>query len=86
MLKLNLNQKLISGSNDKSIKIWDLETGQCLKTLKGHIGSILGLKSINSNNTIISVSSDKSIKQWNTIHGKCIQTCLKPVKNWSKKR
>ncbi|MGC1195818.1 MAG: hypothetical protein WA882_02885, partial [Geitlerinemataceae cyanobacterium] len=24
---------LISGSNDETIKIWDIETGQCLKTL-----------------------------------------------------
>ncbi len=25
---------LASGSNDESIKIWDIKTGECLKTLK----------------------------------------------------
>ena len=28
--------KFISGSRDKTIKIWDANTGQCLKTLEGH--------------------------------------------------
>ena len=30
------HNKLISCSGDKTIKIWDLNTGKCLKTLKGH--------------------------------------------------
>ena len=29
-------QFIVSGSDDKSIKIWDVKTGQCLKTLVGH--------------------------------------------------
>ncbi|MEE0961644.1 MAG: hypothetical protein U0L54_03740, partial [Bacteroidales bacterium] len=28
--------KIISGSHDKTIKIWNANTGQCLQTLKGH--------------------------------------------------
>src|SRR5690606_27170743 len=28
--------QLVSGSGDKEIKIWDMNTGICLKSLKGH--------------------------------------------------
>ncbi|MEE1097327.1 MAG: hypothetical protein U0K83_03255, partial [Bacteroidales bacterium] len=28
--------KIISGSADKTIKIWNANTGECLKTLEGH--------------------------------------------------
>ena len=27
---------LASGSNDETIRLWNVETGQCLKTLRGH--------------------------------------------------
>ena len=28
--------KLASGSSDKTIKIWDIESGSCISTLEGH--------------------------------------------------
>ena len=34
---VRVNEDLIaSGSKDKSIKIWDMRTGQCIQTLNGH--------------------------------------------------
>ena len=32
-LKLFSNNKLASGSSDKTVKIWDIESGECLKTI-----------------------------------------------------
>ena len=32
--------KIISGSGDKTIKIWDANTGECLQTFKGHSGTV----------------------------------------------
>jgi WD40 repeat protein len=32
------NKKIISGSYDTTIKIWDIETGSNIKTLPGHSG------------------------------------------------
>ena len=37
----NDEKTLISGSFDKSIKIWDLNSGKCIKTLFGHDGHVL---------------------------------------------
>ena len=33
--------RLASGSDDKSVKIWDPTTGDCLRTLTGHAESVL---------------------------------------------
>ena len=33
-----LDGRLVSGSEDKSIKVWDLLSGECQLTLKGHSG------------------------------------------------
>ena len=33
---MRLCSKVISGSFDRSIKVWDIQTGQCIRTLEGH--------------------------------------------------
>ncbi len=37
------NTKVITCSGDRAAKIWDMRTGQCLKTLTGHTGSIFSV-------------------------------------------
>lgn len=32
---------LASASGDATVKIWNLEDGQCVTTLEGHLGSVL---------------------------------------------
>jgi len=51
----------IGGSWDKSIKIWNLKTNQCINTLTGHNKLVYCLILINDS-TIGSGSGDKSIK------------------------
>ncbi|CAO3674370.1 unnamed protein product [Rhizopus microsporus] len=54
--------KLITGSRDRSIKLWDLNTYQCLHTLYGHDASVLCLKY--DNRIMVSGSSDTTIIVW----------------------
>ncbi|KAI5121589.1 hypothetical protein M0805_009460 [Coniferiporia weirii] len=37
-------RRLVTGSRDRTIKVWDLHTGQLRATLRGHAGSVLCLK------------------------------------------
>ena len=43
-LKIITNNILISGSYDKTIKIWNIDSGLCINTLEGHLGSIYCLE------------------------------------------
>jgi WD40 repeat protein len=57
--------KIISGSRDKTIRVWDMDTGECLRTLQGHTSSVYGLCTLCTvGNKIISASEDKTIRIW----------------------
>ncbi|KAK4704242.1 F-box and WD-40 domain protein 1/11, partial [Phenoliferia sp. Uapishka_3] len=60
--------KVISGSRDRSIRVWDLATNTCVKTLKGHQGSILCLQY--DDRVLISGSSDCRIVVWDLVGDK----------------
>jgi WD40 repeat protein len=74
------NNLLISGATDKCIKIWNMDTGDCVKTLEGHESSITAIKAT-SNQFLISASDDHAIKIWNLKNDQCIQT-LSNHPNW----
>ena len=58
--------KIISGSHDATIKIWDPLTGNCTLTLIGH-GSSVSAIAILHDNKIVSGSCDNTIKIWNIL-------------------
>ena len=59
-----INGKLITGSQDSTIKLWDLEKGICLKTLTYHDGGIRCFEML-SDTKMLSASDDRTIKMWN---------------------
>jgi len=68
---------IISGSHDKTIKIWDANTWELLHTLEGHIGTVTSIavtKSNDSRTLIISGSQDKTIKIWDANTWELLQT------------
>jgi len=52
---------LISGSNDATVKIWDILSGKCTHTLDED-GEILSVVMSSDNKTIVSGSNDKTVK------------------------
>lgn len=63
-----------SGSRDRTIKIWDATTGQCLYTFNGHDNWVRGLCFHPSGKFLISVSDDKTMRIWDLKSGKCLKT------------
>ncbi|MGB7381143.1 MAG: TIR domain-containing protein [Rivularia sp. (in: cyanobacteria)] len=57
--------KLASSSFDKTIKIWNVETGECIQTLKGHERRVWGIALSPDGKTLASGSSDQTIRLWN---------------------
>ena len=64
---------LLSCSHDKTIKLWNLEDGTCVRTFQGHTEYVYCIRA-NADGKVISGSSDKSVKIWDLNSGKCVQT------------
>lgn len=59
-----LGRFVITGSDDRLVKIWSMETAFCLASCRGHEGDITDL-AVSSNNTLVaSASNDFVIRVW----------------------
>ncbi|MGK7873463.1 MAG: toll/interleukin-1 receptor domain-containing protein, partial [Xenococcaceae cyanobacterium] len=65
---------LASGSADKTIKLWNLETGRKIRTLFGHDDWVRSVSFSPDGKTLASGSEDKTIKLWNLETGREIRT------------
>ncbi len=58
-------KKIVSGSRDKTIRIWDLETGKELKVLSGHTDAVYSVAITPNGKQIVSAGSgDKTVRIW----------------------
>lgn len=56
---------LVSGSRDKTLKVWDVNTGQCIRTIADeHDGSILCMRVNKEKSFLLTGSSDATCKVW----------------------
>lgn len=60
----------LSASWDKTLRLWELSTGQTTRRFVGHTGDVLSVSFSADNRQIVSGSRDRSIKLWNTL-GDC---------------
>ena len=82
--------KIVSGSYDETsrlwnedvdndnriitIRVWNVDTGECMVTLKGHTDIIRSVALNHDGTKIVSGSRDKTIRVWNVDTGECILT------------
>jgi len=64
---------LASGSRDRTIRLWDLSTGQTRHVLRGHDGAITRVAFSRDGRWLASSSEDKSIRLWDVAKGELIQ-------------
>ena len=65
-------RKMITGSNDSLIRIWDVSSRNHLHTLRGHKKCITALAISSDNKLIVSGSKDKTIRLWTVKKGKFV--------------
>ncbi|MEH2290522.1 WD40 repeat domain-containing protein [Nostoc sp.] len=58
------SQILVSGSDDKTINLWNLNTGEKICTLLGHTGLVLSVAFSPNGKNLVSGSDDGKIKLW----------------------
>jgi len=67
-------KRIVSGSVDKTVKLWDAATGAELMTLRGHEGEINSVAFSQDGKRIVSGSEDKTIKIWDAATGTELRT------------
>ncbi len=70
------NSTLFSGSMDSTIKVWNLRTGQQLRTLKGHSRGVTSIALAPNEQVLVSASEDCTVKTWNLRNGENIRTLM----------
>ena len=63
---------ILSGSKDKTLKLWHIKEEACIKTFKGHSAPVLQV-AFSTGKYIASADEEGKIKIWDILTGKCIK-------------
>jgi WD40 repeat protein/GTPase SAR1 family protein len=66
--------RVVSGSVDKSLRLWDLETSRCLRAFQGHTDHVLGVAVTLDGEQALSASADHTVRLWELATGCCLNT------------
>ena len=64
---------IVSGSEDKTVRIWDRESGKELQKLEGHEGAVNSVAFSPDGKHIVSGSWDETVRIWDHASGKELQ-------------
>ncbi|ORY00702.1 WD40 repeat-like protein [Basidiobolus meristosporus CBS 931.73] len=73
-VKFHPNSKyLVTGSSDKTSRLWDVQRGTCVRVFTGHLGTVYALAVSPDGRTMASAGDDKSIVLWDLGSGRKIK-------------
>ena len=62
----------MSASWDQTLKVWDVEGGEELRTLRGHEGGVRGVALMGDGRRAVSASVDRSVVVWDLETGESV--------------
>ena len=70
------DKMLVSGSDDKTIRVWDVNTKQAIKTLTGHNNSVYYVRFSQNGKLVISCDygNTSEIKIWRVLNYELVTT------------
>ena len=66
--------RAVSGSDDTTLKVWDLTTGRLLRTLEGHADGVTAVAMSGDGTRAVSGSDDETLKVWDLTTGRLLRT------------
>ncbi|KAL2099560.1 hypothetical protein ACEWY4_003954 [Coilia grayii] len=75
-LCLDTAATIYASSFDESVRIWDVKTGKCLKTLPAHSDPVSAVHFNRDGSLIVSSSYDGLCRIWDTASGQCLKTLI----------
>jgi WD40 repeat protein len=66
--------RLLSGSGDKTLKLWDAATGRLLRTFEGHSKEVKSVAFSPDGMRVLSGSWDNTLKLWDAASGRLLRT------------
>ena len=78
-------RSLVSGSDDMTVKLWDMQTGGAIKTFSGHTEIVLSVSISLDCTMIASGSYDNTVRLWDTQTGECHHIITKQGEAYSMK-
>src|SRR6185369_4161530 len=67
-------RRVVSASDDKTLKVWDLASGQLVATLQGHGSFVTACAMSPDGRCVVSASYDETFKVWDLESHKCLFT------------
>lgn len=62
----------ITGSGDRTVRVWDLRAGSCLQVLEGHSDLVESVALTPDGSTVLSGGRDKTVRVWHVATGDCL--------------
>jgi small GTP-binding protein len=63
-------RRALSGSDDQTVRVWDVASGRCERVLEGHTGSVRSV-AWNGEGRALSGSDDQTVRVWDAASGRC---------------
>ena len=66
-------RQALSGSDDKTVRVWEVESGECVRVLEGHSASVGSVAWSGDGRQALSGSGDKTVRVWEVESGECVR-------------
>jgi WD40 repeat protein len=71
-------RRVVSGNHDarnkdKMLRVWNIDTGECLKVLEGHVKNVQAMAFSPDARLVVSGSADKTLRIWDSESGACLR-------------